>query len=359
MNINIIDAEIKTIVEDKYRYLAFPSISVAGKDRFMLLFHEAPLREPDTQYDPDSLLAAITGHSVMDMEKDTRRVVPRFPGSGYSPGLAKLDDEKVIITDNNWFIYNWLGEHDVRIIRGHEWVTMLRGGHSIIADVSGEKPLFGKPSRISCVHYPIVECYDSPIVTDDGSILSAVDFNSNCTQLQERPWETVILKSDDTAESWHHTGSIYLEKDYPELPRLHKPSIVKLPGGDVLCLMASYGDERVLYSSVSKDNGDNWSVPVDTGIYGGFHHSLIALADGRVLVFYSTYEKPFVIYMVISEDGGRTWQAEDAWKLSDESESDDYGWARGMEIGPSEIFITYYKHSASGSRVIRGARFRI
>ena len=123
--------------------------------------------------------------------------------------------------------------------------------------------------------------------------------------------------------------------------------------------MASYGEERSLYSSVSKDNGDNWSAPVDTGIHGGYHHSLAALADGRVLAFYSTYKRPFVIYMVMSEDGGRTWPGDDVWKLADESESDDYGWARGLEIGPSEIFVTYYIHSENGSRVIRGAKFRI
>ena len=52
------------------------------------MYHDAPFRDPATQYDPESLLGTMTGASPCEPDAKTARAVPRFPCAGNSPATV-------------------------------------------------------------------------------------------------------------------------------------------------------------------------------------------------------------------------------------------------------------------------------
>jgi len=326
-------------------------------DKFMLLFHDAPMRDPVVRFDAKGRLGSMLCSAPWAPEVKTKRDVPRFRGGGTAPSAVKLSDTLAMIVDNVWYIFNWLGEPDVQVIKEHDWTAILRGGFSLLVDISGDKLKFGKPRRITSLHYPAVSCYDSPIVIDENTVLCPIDYDSNCTQLQDRPWETVIMRTEDQGLTWKQHGVIILEKDNPDLPKMLSPSVRLISSDYMVCAMQSHELVPHIYMFTSEDCGVHWSAPWKSGI-DGYNHSLLPLSDGRLMITYSTAQEPSVMYR-ISEDGGRTWPESTATVIENESLSLDSGRARSLQLDDGSVFVVYYSHRQDEMRVIMGAHTEV
>lgn len=355
---NRVSAEITKLLEDGGRYLAFPSVARLAAEKFLLLFHDAPLRDPAVQHDPKSLLGTITGRQPWSPDPGTRRAIPRFSGAGNAASAVRLSDTRALILGNSWRLYNWMGEPEVRIISDYNWVTILRGGHAILTDTSGETLRFGKPSRITSLHYPVVSCYDAPIALDENTVLCPVDYDSNCTQMQEKPWETIIMKTDDQGKTWRLHSEIFMEKDNKDFPRLHQPSVKRLPDGRFICILNSYEPVPQIYITESAGDGTEWTKPRPAG-FSGFFPSLITLSDGRLIIAYSQLREPYRVKFRISDDGGATWPESSDFTVDTDSHSHDFGHVRGLQLDDGSVFLVYYLHRPSGLRSIMGAGFKI
>jgi hypothetical protein len=355
---NKISAEITTLLENKSRYLAFPGIARLGREKYMLMFHDAPAHNPAVMQDPESLLGTVTGPAPWAPDLKTRRTVPRFSCAGHSPSAIALSENRAMIIDNRWYIYNWLGEMDIRIIKNYDWTTVLRGAYAVAVDTSGEKPLFGKPSRITSHHYPVVSCYDTPIAVGESSLLCAVDYDGNCTQMKDKPWETVLMRTDDLGQTWHLHAEIAMEKNLEGLPRMHYPSVRQTHDGRLVCILSSLEAEPRIFITESEGDGAAWSKPRPAG-FAGRDSSFIALSDGRLIAAYSDTRAPFGIKFRVSDDCGGSWPDSAESTVDESSVSTDCGWPRGIQTDDGSVFITYYIHRPSGARAIMGARFVI
>ncbi len=345
------------LYKNKDRFLSFPFLTQLTPGKFMLLYHDAPMRDPAVRFDAKGRLGSMLCGEPWAPDLKTKRDVPRFRGGGTAPSAIKLSDSLAMIFDNVWYIYNWLGEPDVQVIQEHDWTAILRGGFSLLVDISGDKLKFGKPHRITSLHYPAVSCYDSPIALDENTVLCPIDYDSNCTQLQDRPWETVIMRTEDRGINWRPHGIILLEKDNPGLPKMHSPSVRRLRDGGMICAMQSHETEPNIYIINSEDDGVSWNKPNNSGIYG-YNHSLIILSDERVMMTYSSLSEPNLMYR-ISEDNGKTWPESTSGSIDSDSISLDSGRARCLQLEDGSVFVVYYSHQTDGSRSIMGARITI
>ncbi|MFA6451702.1 MAG: sialidase family protein [bacterium] len=349
--------EIKALYENKDRYLSSPSITRLAPDKSLLLYHDAPFRNPAVKFDLKSSLGIMAAPSPDQPDLKTKRIVPRFKDSGSAPSAVKLTESKAFLTDNRYIVFNWMGEPEVPVMPFYDWVMLLRGGYGMVIDASGEKLRFGKPRRITSHHYPAVSCYDESIALNENTILCPVDYDSNCMRLQDRPWETIIMRTDDLGLTWRRHGAIHLEIDGSDIPRLHHPAVRRLPDGRMVCMLHSNDAEPIFYFCESEDGGENWTGVKSLGFVGS-QHSLIVLADGRLMMTYSPLKEPYGVKYRISEDGGRTWPESSVVFIDDSSESEDCGHARGLLLDDGSVYIVYYTHKGK-YRLIMGARVEV
>lgn len=104
--------------------------------------------------------------------------------------------------------------------------------------------------------------------------------------------------------------------DRSSLVQVHRggtyPRMIRLVGGDVLCLFEDHGKPWVTRSC---DNGRTWDKPIFAATApsgAAANPELLQLANGWVLLLYnerpSDRKHPFTIQVAISKDEGRTWK---------------------------------------------------
>ncbi len=353
-----LDAEIVPLAENKSRRCS-QLCSVRLRDNYYLfIHHDSKSPEPPGMLKPDGSLRAMVGSSPLLPDHSTARNIPRLTHAGTAPSVIRLSDTRALVIDNRWLVYNWLGEPDVQLLKGSDLVAVLVGACSIMIDYSGEKPLFGIPKFIRAPHYPVVSSYDAPIVLDDGSILCPVDYDAYCTQIPDKPWESVIMKADKDCSRWELYSEIFMQKDNPDMPPMCRPSVKRVADGRLMCAMLGADERQQIHISVSNNQGKSWSAPTPSG-FSGTTHSLIPLADGRLLIAYTDYQTPFGIHIRVSEDSGRTWPDSECRLLDDSSVSGDCGWTRGFQLDDGSVFLSYYVTGKKKTTTILGTVFKI
>ncbi len=118
-----------------------------------------------------------------------------------------------------------------------------------------------------------------------------------------RGHESGVLKSGDNGRTWKRFGKIVSPQGEDE------PTIVELKSGAVLMYLRTGGG--TLWKTVSKDKGETWSEPENTGIAAArSSHSLFRLADGRILLTHDASPSARTpLAMRVSNDDARTWGA--------------------------------------------------
>ena len=362
-----ISAEREILLQRRGRHYAFPALGELPGGRRALLFHDAPSREPETLFDPESRLAIVTATPQGHFSPSHTLPVPRFSFSGYAPSIVPLHENHLLVSDNSWHVYHWMGEPNVRIIEKHEWVVLLRGAHTIEIDASGDALRFGKPRRVASLNYPVATCYGPPILENANSILLAVDYNIEAHQLHDRPWETVLMKSPDLGETWSMAGRIYFEPDMKDLPKLHSPCAVKSPAGDLICSLESFTSAPKIFISRSADGGASWSPPAPAGLTG-YYHFLLQLADGRFLLSLTpaapnpasaadAFPHHDDLDLFFSEDGGSSWNNHKRILVERKKKSPAGCIApRPSQLPGGDLYFTFHSFTVKDTRALCGVR---
>ena len=110
---------------------------------------------------------------------------------------------------------------------------------------------------------------------------------------------------------------------------------------------------RHLFTCRSTDNGETWSSPEETPIFG-HPGQLLVLRDGRLLCTYGSREAPFGIRACLSEDGGRHWLLEDEIIVRDDLPNGDLGYPTTIEYAPDKLFVCYYGQGSDGVTYVMG-----
>jgi sialidase-1 len=113
-----------------------------------------------------------------------------------------------------------------------------------------------------------------------------------------------LMRSDDGGENWEYYAT--LGYDPASIIDYEEPALLRLRDGRLVCLMRTHvnpsGDARNLAITVSEDEGQSWTPPRWTDIWG-YPAELIALRDGRYLMVYGYRRPPYGVRGCVSEDG--------------------------------------------------------
>ena len=152
--------------------------------------------------------------------------------------------------------------------------------------------------------------------------------------------------SDDEGETW-----------IPSAPIVGlgpiQPSVVRMEDGTLVAYLRDSGDPpgRVMRST-SDDDGETWSVALDTEILNpGSSLEAIALEDGRWVMVYNDSEvNRGNLAIACSDDEGRTWK----WKryLEDGSEQgESYGYPSVIQASDGNLHVTYTFDTPEGKAI--------
>jgi predicted neuraminidase len=102
----------------------------------------------------------------------------------------------------------------------------------------------------------------------------------------------------------------YHLRSLPSKDDLIQPTLIPLAGDRVLMMLRDGGDERVLHTAVSEDNGWTWSLPAHSTLPNpDAAVDAVRLSDGRLLLVYNHAEHGRDnLRLALSTDEGRTWQ---------------------------------------------------
>lgn len=100
-------------------------------------------------------------------------------------------------------------------------------------------------------------------------------------------WVVHAITSDDAGETWNGPTTIAADPDL----ELTEPSIVELPGGELVCFMREDSRQGMdAYKAISEDGGDSWEGPYRMPLPGVHRPVAGMLNSGTVLITYRFHQ---------------------------------------------------------------------
>ena len=153
---------------------------------------------------------------------------------------------------------------------------------------------------------------------------------------------TIVVTSQDQGRTWDYLSTVAVPvPGDPVGEGFDEPTILRLPDGQILCVMRT-GHFSPLYASWSNDDGRTWSEPRYTGLDRGCDPQLLMLEDGRILLSYGerfpagSYLQPkkrgALVKFALSEDAGASW------RVATIAENMGSSYSTVIEVEPNLIF---------------------
>jgi predicted neuraminidase len=162
---------------------------------------------------------------------------------------------------------------------------------------------------------------------------------------------SLMAISDDLGETWRASGPII------GLGPI-QPTLAQRRNGEIVALCRDSGRApSCVMKSVSRDDGETWSLARDTDLPNpGSSLAVVALRDGRwVLVYNDTESGRHRLAVALSEDEGETWP----WKRyldAAEPSAGSFSYPTAIEGKDGRIHVTY-SHRDEGGASIKHAAF--
>ena len=202
--------------------------------------------------------------------------------------LEDLGPQSERQSENMKGLRDWEGIYLIKSTdHGHSWSTPYRANTEPMRIGYAPETLVELPSGIV-----LMACQGMlglPIVTP----LSAAE-----------PMRTYLLRSDDRGENWEHYSTVAF--DPAGIVSFMEPGMARSRGGHLVCLMRTGHQPRWrhqhLWLAVSNSEGESWSRPEATNIWG-YPANLLLLRDGRMLATYGYRRSPWGVRACLSDDG--------------------------------------------------------
>jgi predicted neuraminidase len=162
---------------------------------------------------------------------------------------------------------------------------------------------------------------------------------------------SLVAISDDDGATWRAS-----------LPMIGRgpiqPSVVRKQDGTLVAYLRDSGDapNRAM-KSTSTDDGETWSVALDTDIPNpGSSLEAIALADGLwVMVYNDTERGRHSLAAALSDDEGKTWK----WERHLEKGKGSFGYPSVIQGRDGVVHATYSHHLGGDDKAIKHAAFSV
>ena len=160
---------------------------------------------------------------------------------------------------------------------------------------------------------------DSILELPNGVLLMAVlgQLDTRRERKDQEPIRSVCMRSDDKGLHWEHWSTIAY--DPALIISFDEPAIGRAADGTLVCMMRTEhlarGRHQNMWVAFSKNDGESWSSPEPTNIWG-YPADLLTLKDGRMLATYGYRRAPWGLRGCISEDGVH-WDVKNEFKIRD------------------------------------------
>ncbi|MCL2741458.1 MAG: glycoside hydrolase [Oscillospiraceae bacterium] len=199
---------------------------------------------------------------------------------------------------------------------------------------------------------------DGLVEMPDGTLYMALSGLKSNTWMNRNGEKisSFLMRSDDKGLNWEYYSTI--AHDPFQMMDFHEPSLTLTKEGLLVCVMRTVFEPRNRHGhswiSHSRDEGESWSRPEPTNIWG-YPFDLLTLRDGRVLATYGHRREPFSLKGCISPDG-IAWDAKDEFVIVEGGEEPTrsvgpwwhIGYPASCQLGDGSILTV--SHEWTGDR---------
>jgi len=170
--------------------------------------------------------------------------------------------------------------------------------------------------------------------------------------------DAYVLRSTDDGDSW---TCVTLAQGLKDLG-FNEPALGTNAVGHVIALLRTAEtprDRGFLYQSLSRDRGQTWSTPENSGMWGYPAH-ILTLPDGRIVATYGYRRAPMGIRATISDDGGKTWNtnATVVLRADGRGNGSDLGYPISTLLEDGTIVTVYYFNDAENVTHVAATRWQ-
>jgi len=165
---------------------------------------------------------------------------------------------------------------------------------------------WGTPYKANATPLRHAQPIDGVVELPNGTLLMAVlgQMVSRYWKPEPEPGRSALLRSDNKGLDWEHYATIAY--DPAGIISFDEPALGRTRDGILVCMMRTSHAPRQrhehLWFTYSKNNGESWSRPEPTNLWG-YPADLTLLRDGRMLCTYGYRRPPWGVRGCISDDG--------------------------------------------------------
>ena len=319
------------VYKDEKFYSAFTDIKKLQNGELLACFRRAPQRKPYSDHcDSESRALLLRSQDNGKTWKDEKILHEEEKNVGTGdPSIVQLKDGTIIA---NYFSWRFVKEHPFNHrVEGTFIVKSNDNGHT------WDK----RTVKVGCsgtVCFKTMATSDSILELPGGDLLIPLYGDSGGKS------KAFVLKSEDKGETWGGL-SIIAEDPFNNIS-FCEPALCRLPSGKIICMIREVREGGgYLFQSESVDDGNSWSFPKRTDLWG-FPAHLLTLKDGRILCTYGYRRPPYGIRACLSCDEGKTWDLRNEIVLRNDGSHGDLGYPSTVELNDNQILTIYYFHTS-------------
>jgi hypothetical protein len=342
-------AQHARVHRDPFAYCSHPSILLLHTGEWLIAFMES-MRRAEVLHSPADprFYNVLTRSSDQGRTWSTPVVAPGYDWYGVEcPSLTQIPSGDVLLFQWRWRWRPWApGRDQPRGLyerAGYPWARGNDGAYVHRSRDLGYTWEIG--SRIDTAPFEGAYTIRSAVALPGGSLLYAVTDIPRWRQIY-------LLRSQDGGATWRVGARVAASADR----QFSEPCLVRVGGR--LVVLAREEVTGYLHQAESLDDGETWTAPQPTPMWGSPPH-VLALGGDALLCVYGRRYPPFSIRGCISADGGRSWEIAGELVVRGDLPNANLGYPSSVLVAPGRVFTVYYAEDSEGVTGIQGTQYAV